>query len=405
VYGLTRKHPALLIQALVLPFFIFSAAAALIVWGLLATTELVLWVGAGMTLSGMLLTIWRVLDWRNDYYILTNRRVVWLEKVIGLYDSRVEAPLSMVLSVSVSTDVVGRSFGYGDVLIRTYTGKVVFRNVGTPQAMAALVEEHWQRMQARRDHTDREGLRAVVRQKLEGESAPQPEAAPVGQAAQHAVEDTTTVSTSRRLNFKVRFEDGDVITYRKHWAVLIREIAPPSVLFLLVAGLIGARVVGWITPLDLGTFALLAGLSLIPLGLWWLYRYVDWANDIYQVSPEQIVDIYKKPLGREVRKVAPLENILGTEVDRKGLVGILLNYGDVIANVGTAQFTFEGIYDPVSVQQDLIHAQETFIQRQKETARRARRDEMVELLDIYHDEYAQRSSRRAGRNPENDGPA
>jgi hypothetical protein len=207
------------------------------------------------------------------------------------------------------------------------------------------------------------------------------------------------------LNFKVRFEDGDVITYRKHWAVLIREIAPPSVLFLLVAGLIGARVVGWITPLDLGTFALLAGLSLIPLGLWWLYRYVDWANDIYQVSPEQIVDIYKKPLGREVRKVAPLENILGTEVDRKGLVGILLNYGDVIANVGTAQFTFEGIYDPVSVQQDLIHAQETFIQRQKETARRARRDEMVELLDIYHDEYAQRSSRRAGRNPENDGPA
>ncbi len=139
------------------------------------------------------------------------------------------------------------------------------------------------------------------------------------------------------------------------------------------------------------TFLFLA-LSLIAgTGLWWLYRYVDWANDIYQITAEQIVDVYKKPLSREERKVAPLENILGTEVDRKGLLGIVLNYGDVIANVGTSQFTFDGVFDPVTVQQDIVHAQEAFLERRAERERQKRQREMVELFDIYHDKYTNSS--------------
>jgi hypothetical protein len=115
---------------------------------------------------------------------------------------------------------------------------------------------------------------------------------------------------------------------------------------------------------------------------------VDWANDIYQITTDQIVDVYKKPLARELRKVAPLENVLGTEVDRKGIIGILLNYGDVITNVGTEKFVFEGVYDPAGVQQDLVHAQETLLQRKSDGERRQRQNEMVELLDIYHDRYS-----------------
>ena len=35
---------------------------------------------------------WTYLDWTNDLYIVTNQRVVYVEKVIGIYDSREEAP-------------------------------------------------------------------------------------------------------------------------------------------------------------------------------------------------------------------------------------------------------------------------------------------------------------------------
>jgi hypothetical protein len=90
--------------------------------------------------------------------------------------------------------------------------------------------------------------------------------------------------------------------------------------------------------------------------------------------------------------VAPIENILGTEVDRKGVFGLLFNFGDVVANVGIAQFVFRGVYDPVTVQQDIVHAQEALMLRKAEQDRSKRQSEMVELFDIYHDKYTQGDS-------------
>jgi hypothetical protein len=379
-----------------------TIAIFLIVWGLLGTNTLIAWMGLGVAIPAIALTVWRRIDWGNDYYIVTDRRAVWLEKVIGVYDSRVEAPLHMVLSVSVSTEVVGRMLDYGDVIIRTYTGRVVFRNVENPRAMAAMVEEHWHRLRAKQDRTDREGLREAVRKRL----APTPESEvtphPVPQEPSPP-EEPERKTRFPRFGFKIRFEDQDVITYRKHWAVLFREIGVPSFLIILLAGIFGAHLIGWMRIFPLPTFLLLSILAFTALSLWWLYRYVDWANDIYQVTPEQIVDIYKKPLAREVEKVAPLENILSTEVDRKGLIGIVLNYGDVIANVGTALFTFEGVFDPVAVQQDIVHAQEALMQRTRDKERQLRQDEMVELLDIYHDEYADKDKFQQKEDESQDG--
>jgi len=77
--------------------------------------------------------LYQWIDWGNDYYIVTDRRAIWLEKVIGLYDSRHEAPLRMVLSVSTTTDVSGRMMDYGDVVIRTFTGQLRFHTVGSPR--------------------------------------------------------------------------------------------------------------------------------------------------------------------------------------------------------------------------------------------------------------------------------
>ncbi|MEJ2550048.1 MAG: cyclic nucleotide-binding domain-containing protein [Anaerolineales bacterium] len=387
IYGLARKHNVLLFQSLTLPMFLLATAALLIIYGLVREQTVISWVGAVMLVSAFALAVWRWIDWSNDYYIVTNRRAVWLEKIVGIYDSRVEAPLHMLLSVSVSTEMVGRMMDYGDVVIRTYTGKVVFRNVENPAAMAAIIEEHWQRLRTQQEQTDRESLRDAVRQRL----APEPE--PEEQSTVEIEKAPMREQTESRPGlfhsfFKVRYEEQDVITYRKHWAVLLREIAAPSILILITVILLAAGFASRVTFLPTATFITLVVLLQIVLVLWWWYRYVDWSNDIYQITPEQIVDVYKKPLSREVRKVAPLENVLSTEVDRKGVLGYFMNYGDVVTNIGTAMFVFEGVFDPVGVQQDIVHAQEALIQRQHEMERKQRQSEMVELLDIYHDEYS-----------------
>ncbi|KPK90656.1 MAG: hypothetical protein AMJ88_15690 [Anaerolineae bacterium SM23_ 63] len=396
IYGLSRKHSVLLYEGLTLPIFLLFGASALVWYGLAQGGSLFLWIAGGLALAGVALGVWRWIDWRNDYYIVTDRRVVWLEKIIGIYDSRVESPLHMVLSVSISTDVLGRTFGYGDVIIRTYTGRVIFRNVEDPHAMAALVEEHWQRVRAKKDDTDRETLEHIVKHRLEPETDTlEPEE--IEEQVPAPERTAPRPDGLARFGFKVRFEEKGVITYRKHWAVLLREIGLPSMLIMLVVGLLGARLGGLVTVSTLSNFFFFTGAALIPLFSWWIYRYVDWANDIYQITAEQIVDVYKKPLAREMRKVAPLENVLGTEVDRKGLLGIMLNYGDVITNIGTEQFTFEGVFDPIGVQQDIVHAQETFLHRRTDRERSQRRDEMVELLDIYHDQYASRDKERPAK--------
>jgi hypothetical protein len=190
----------------------------------------------------------------------------------------------------------------------------------------------------------------------------------------------------------VRFEEKGIITYRKHWMVLLRATLFPAVLILSAVGLLGARLGGLFEVFSIAADVVGTLVILVPLALWWLYQYADWANDLYQVTPDQIVDIHKA--SSEIRKVAPLENILGTEVDRKGLLGLLLNYGDVIANVGTTQFVFQGIYNPSGVQLDLVRSQEALFERKKLAEKDRRRGEMVEWLDAYHREIISRGGRK-----------
>ncbi len=389
IYALARKHSFVLFQRLTIPVLMIGGASTLILWALLSDVPLALWGGFGLGLAGILFGIWQWLDWTNDYYIVTDRRAVWLEKVIGIYDSRREAPLHTILSISVGTDVTGRMMGFGDVVIRTYTGKIVFRNVGEAQTIASLIGANWQRLRAKQDLTDRESLVEALDQRLRDEE-PQ-----IVEESLTSLPDQTESPVIRgvdRWGFKVRFEDEGVITYRKHWAALLREISIPSLLVIVVIGFLGARLGGLISLLSTSIFLSLSIAAIVALCAWWLYRYADWANDIYQITAQQIIDINKKPLAREQRKVAPIENILGTEVDRKGLFGILFNYGDVVANVGTAQFVFRGVFDPVTIQQDIVQAQEALMLRKAEQARSKRQSEMVELFDIYHDKYTQGDS-------------
>jgi hypothetical protein len=384
IHGLTGKHPILLYQGLFLPVLLLAIAGFLLIWSFSGGAPLAAWASAAVALVGFGFGLYQWIDWGNDYYIVTDRRAVWLEKVVGLYDSRHEAPLRMVLSVSTTTDVSGRMMDYGDVVIRTFTGQLRFHTVGSPHEMAAIIEELWRRAKEHEQQADKETIVETLHDRLGPSAEPAPEPTPPERLPPDIGLD--------RWTFQVRFEDKGVITYRKHWAVLLRATLLPATLILVVVGLLGARVGGLMQGLSLATTLTGAAVLLIPFILWWLYQYVDWANDIYQIAGDQIVDIRKKPLATEERKVAPLENILGTEVDRKGLAGLILNYGNVIANVGTTQFVFQGVYDPSGVQQDIVRAQEAFLERKQRAERDRRREEMVEWLGAYHREIGPGSS-------------
>jgi len=90
-------------------------------------------------LIGILWMVLTALDWSNDYAIITNRRVVFLEKVMLLYDTRREVPLDAILADDLRTSQLGRWIGYGSVVIRTYTGQLVLEGLARPELVINLL--------------------------------------------------------------------------------------------------------------------------------------------------------------------------------------------------------------------------------------------------------------------------
>jgi CRP-like cAMP-binding protein len=385
IYLIARRHPVLLAQRLVLPGIVLGVALigglALYPYAGLALSLAALGLGAA---AAGLWGWWRWMDWGNDFYIVTNRRVVYLEKVIGIYDSRQESPLTSILSVNVqSADALARALDLGDVIVRTFSGPLVMDSVPRPKALASLVEEHWQRAKQGARQVEQEVIRQAVRRTLQ----PAPPTAPAKPPALSARPRQPSLGErlARFFSFKVRFEEGDYITYRKHWFLLVKDIWLSSALILLVlAALVvitfqGSLPAAYKLPIWVGGLLAIGG-----LGLWWLYEFVDWRNDIYQIATDQILDIYRKPLGKEVRKAAPLGNVLSLRYERVGVLGLLLNFGTVIANIGTAEFRFEGVFDPKGVQNDIYRRMETLTARKAQAETDKRREEIAQWIGAYH---------------------
>jgi CRP-like cAMP-binding protein len=386
IYALTRRHSIVFLRRLLIPMALYLLGAWAGTQAFTVGGSLYGAVATGSIIVGGLLTVWNWIDWRNDFFAITNRRVVRQEKILALYEGHEEALMHMILSVSASTSVLGRLLGFGDIEIRTYTGEVRFRDVPLPEILGDIMQGNWRRAKIQARQQEEDVTSQIVRDIIEGAPDADPAVPPEARIEGHPTGADRPDPPTSRWGFLLRTEEDGVITYRKHWAVLLRRLTPPSAALLALIAWAGLSLSGQVRlELGLSTYLVSAALLVLIL-LWWLYEYLDWANDIYQVSPRQIIDIHRKPLASEVRKVAPIENILGTKVERGGISGLLLNYGSVITNIGTEQFVFDGVYDPSGVQRDIVSALESRLARMEEDERRQRRDEMIEWLRAYHRE-------------------
>ncbi len=203
-----------------------------------------------------------------------------------------------------------------------------------------MIEEYWQRTREAAVGLEKEAMKDAIRKRLgipippkpKTETASPPSPAPKG------------VNLLRMLGsdtLKLRYESGDTVIYRKHWVVLLLEAWMPVLGMLAVIGLFFQRLYQLIrTPgevfisfnggiqVDAWAGALL--ILLVVLFVWFVYRVLDWSNDKFEVTSEQIIDLDKKPFGTETRNAAQLENILGTEYRRIGLLGNIFNFGTVL---------------------------------------------------------------------------
>ncbi|RPI92578.1 MAG: cyclic nucleotide-binding domain-containing protein [Chloroflexi bacterium] len=397
IYFLARKHPVVLLQNLILPFVMLALPLILFYgWFTLARFAIVALAASLSLLAILAWMAWLIIDWGNDYYIVTNQRVVWLEKVVGIYDSRQESPLSTILSVGIEANPFGRVLDFGDVIVRTFVGKIIFNNVNHPDQASHMVEEYWERTRATAANMEKEAMKEALRKRLGLTPPPLPKAEPATPAA--------SASERKRQSFlrllgsntlKLRYESGDTVTYRKHWVVLIMAA------WLPVLGTFGALLLflyrlyrlAFIPEDDFISFSggisvdayAGAALGTLVVFLAWLgYRVLDWSNDKFIVTPEQIVDVDREPFGTETRNAAQLENILGTEYRRIGILGNIFNFGTVYITVGGTKLAFEDVIDPAAVQSDIDRRRMARTEKKQQAVVAAERERMAEWLVTYH---------------------
>lgn len=607
-----RKHPAYLLVSLLTPLGFAWLAFLVYLFGTQidapVTRQAVEWLATIGLVIVAIWAVWRAIDYANDYYVITDERIVWVERVLGIYHSRQEASLVAIKSGRIKTDLYGRILGYGDVVTEAIMGTVTFRHVSNPGMIKEMIDQQRNQAQRRQYRSDSQAMEAVIRRKLDptapprevvpmviirhpngdpwlvdgaddlvpilgennyfvsetvadwgpgeigsrtdilnlpewfsspdsplildelfqlrnprldethtlndpgGENQiimlvpdysnalmmgsrddlPQPgmrlsigtakyaynsllecfathpdklfivvTAPPVAditwadnardfntwlvndwlaeseypynnvavfdlfnvlthpdnhhhfnpstRQVEHVISylentlyyrgevDQSDVDGSRKaaaefiplLNFyynrwqaspasppqpaaaapirqrlfgyfRTRLVEGETITYRKNLFVLFAKTWMPA---LITFGMATATVyylfqsmAGSLTAMN-PLVILLTGalLTLIP-ALWWLYNFVDWRNDIYRVTSDRVIDSERKPLGTEVTKSAPLENILSMDYERIGLLGVLFNFGNVLINVGAeSKFIFHNIHNPAQAQADIFN--------------------------------------------------
>jgi hypothetical protein len=185
------------------------------------------------------------------------------------------------------------------------------------------------------------------------------------------------------------------VIYRKHWVVLVLKSWVPVVgslgtLLMFIARLVQLAFLpedvfisfqGGIT-VDAWASAFLV--AFLPFAGWFGYEVADWSNDKFEVTNDQIIDIDRKPFGTEIRNAAPLENILGTFYERKGILGNIFNFGTVYITVGGTKLAFENVMDPATVQSDIDRRRMARTAKQNEAKIAGERDRMAEWLATYH---------------------
>ncbi|MEK7324980.1 MAG: cyclic nucleotide-binding domain-containing protein [Chloroflexota bacterium] len=393
VYLATLQHPIFLWEMLIPSFVALLLVLALAAgvfyartlippaflpwaWGVVAFLFVVdlAWIG------------WNWVDFHNDWYIVTNKRIIDIDKVVFLFDSRAEVPINAVSSTETKSSQAGQIFHYGDLIVNTFGGPVIFHNIPHPQATADMILEYRNRARVQKKLGDRNKIKDEIRKSLQ---RPEPEAL---FKAKPAVKKPPTLReriTKFRQQFSLSTYDTDpkskTITYHKHHFVLIQHIG------LQLLGVVGVIFILFLYTFHVFTFdpilTLIVSLILFVIFIGSaLYQFLDWRNDIYQITENKIIDLERKPLGLEQRKEANLGAVMNVSYTRPGIVATFLNYGTVIVQAGPGgEMKFHHVSNPLGVQQDIYRRKEALEAKAEAEKAKQIKTEVLEHIAAFNE--------------------
>ncbi len=365
----------------------------------------------------VLTLVFKYIDWRDDVLIATTRRISHRERIALLYETLQEAPLDRIQNINVNYHFPGSLFGYGDVTFATaaQVGTLVFSGLPKPEQVREVIFQQLEDLRASRKASQQDVIRQELTNRLVSESEidesseeiPLPEtqvsALPIERPADTSpfVESTSDESAtppsglSRTVGWltkqgfipRSRFEENGTVTWRKHWLFLLSNMLRPLV---LTAALIFLTVLAYrgipdiIIEMFPGYAIVLTIVAILSLGwFWWTAN--DWANDLYIITADRIIDVERRPLSLSLeRREASLGMIQNVSLNVGNVFAAVFNFGDVIIQTaGAGDFTFRRVADPRRVQREVFDYLEAFREKQRQQDAAQRRSELSEWLTVY----------------------
>lgn len=299
--------------------------------------------------------VWRVLDWGNDRYIVTNKRIIHRERIYFFSEERREAYLDRVQDVTIEiVNPFANVLNFGDVIIETAGrgGAIEFQAVSKPRDIQRLI------------------LESAGLPPKKGDLTPQPQRGLLGRRIWRMLYPTHPA------------EEDDVIIWRKHWWVLNSDLILPVVAILVLAtiwlwALTSLNYPGWVNVL----FAL----GLAGIALWIAFKTIDWHNDLYILTKDRVIDIEKQPFVFEHRREANLGTIQDVSFAQTSFTAKALDFGDVLLQTAgmLGEFTFDSVPHPEEVQATIAERLNEFRQKKILAEQERQRADVVSILEDY----------------------
>jgi CRP-like cAMP-binding protein len=390
-----RRHWLALLRkvlfALILFVLVGSAGLLLLSTGA-AQPVWIFWLLTGTGLLALIQFTWGLLDYLNDYLLVTNQRLVRQEKVIFIAELRQAAFLEQIRNVDVSVAFWGNLLGYGALKVQTAasSGAIAFDFVPDPITLKRTILEqqnlrnqHYQassKMVIQNLLEERFGLRLRLPSRVLPETEAPPSIAPSGvwERVRHSFD----------LGAHMELHEQDKVIWRKHWLILLAKIIGPlAILIAIILMVLGQRLLpddlqAIVVPFDI--VLAFVGLVLLAIIAWYV---ADWRNDTYEIDNKQIADVEKKPLFfSEQRRTALLGEIEHIEVRIPSPIHFLFNFGNVrlqtAANQG--EFSFDWVPNPRGVSEEIRRRIEVYRHQQEATRARQRAQELPDWFEMYN---------------------
>lgn len=339
---------------------------------------------------------WNAYDYWNDYFVITDQRVIHRERVLLIYDQQDESPMGKVQNVTVNRPGFAATlFDVGDVLVETQGARanVTFTTCPKPDTPSQIILGEQSRAKRESSASDRSKVRAELRRAMRvGNDPVEGQLKKVEKTKPPLRQRLGANLLAARNNIlpRLRLSRGAEIVWRRHWLYLVQTTFLPALCLVLYIGalvFIGLSLPGLGEVLSTWPGIVLTVAIGFGLLFWFVWQYENWRNDLYILTPDRLIDYQRTPFGLlgTTQRTANLSNVQNVTATTKGFIDTLFNMGDVAIRTGGVEneLLFARVWNPRMVQSEIVKALEEFQNSQRQAEAAQRRRDFIEWMGIY----------------------